>query len=229
MNLMTQPTRDSRFWAIGLTWVGGLLTVLLRLVPHPANFSPMGALGLFGGGKLRSWHAFVLPMVVMIASDFGLWLLTGFDPRYSPLHISRPFIYASFVVYVAIGWWMLRERASFGRLMGASVLGAAQFFLLTNFFEWLIQPWQSFELLPAEFRYSRDFSGLMACYLAAVPFLQADFPWSLHAFAMAGHPSYGALGTLLGDLVFSGALFGVHGVLTQPARAPEPALKPSHA
>ncbi len=212
-----------------LTWLAGAFTVVIRLVPHPANFAPVGALGLFGGSKLRSWRAFAVPLAVMVVSDLGLWLLTGFDGNYSPLHISRAYVYASFLLYVAIGWWMLRERASLGRLMGASFLGSLQFFFVTNFCEWAFQPLQSLALLPAEFRFSRDLSGLLTCYAAALPFFQTDFPWDFRAFAMLGDPRYGALGTLLGDIVFTGVLFGLHGVLAQPAQAPEAALEPSHA
>lgn len=222
--------QSSRTWLVtALTGCAGALTVVLRIVPHPANFAPVGALGLYGGGKLRSWHAFALPAAVMVASDLGLWVLTGFDGNYSPLHISRAYVYASFLVYVAIGWWMLRQRANFGRLLGASFLGSLQFFLVTNFCEWLFQPFQSFTLLPAEYRFARDLSGLLACYAAALPFFQADFPWDFRAFAMLGDPRYGALGTLLGDVVFTGAIFGLHGWLGQPVPAPEPALEPSHA
>ena len=222
-----QASRSS--WVGVFTWIAGALTVVLRLVPHPSNFSPVGALGLFGGGKLRSWQAFALPVVILLASDLGLWLLTGLDGRYAPFHISRTYVYASFLLYVAIGVWLLRDRATIGRLLGASLLGSVQFFVVTNFCEWLFQPLQSVELLPIAYRYPRDLSGLLACYAAAVPFFQADFPWSLHAFAMLGDPRYGALGTLLGDVVFSGVLFGLHARLTEPATAPQPALEPSRA
>jgi uncharacterized protein DUF6580 len=207
--------------AVGITWLGGLLTIVMRVVPHPANFAPVGALGIFGGAKLRSWHAFALPLLVMVASDLALWVFTGFDGNYSPLHISRAYVYASFVVYVALGVWLVRDRVTFGRLMGASLLGSLQFFLVTNFCEWLFQPLQSTALLPVEWRFSRDFSGLMACYAAALPFLQSDFPWDFRAFAMVGNPSYGALGTMLGDLVFTGVFFGVYGWVREPARQPE--------
>jgi hypothetical protein len=213
----------------GLTWLGGLLTIVLRVVPHPANFHPVGALGLFAGAKVRSWHAFALPIGVMAASDLALWLLTGFDGNYSPLHISRAYVYPSFLIYVAIGLWLLRERATLGRLAGASFLGSLQFFLVTNFCEWLFQPLQSFALLPAEYRFSRDLSGLLMCYAAALPFFQADFPWDFRAFATLGDPRYSALGTMLGDFLFTGALFGLHGWLARPVESPQPELEPSHA
>jgi hypothetical protein len=200
---------------------GGALAALFRVVPHPANFAPVGALGLYGGAKLRSWQAFALPVAVMIVSDLALWVLTGFDALF----------YVSFVSYVAIGRFVIGDRATWGRLAGASVLGSLQFFFLTNFFEWYTQPLQSFALLPAEFRYTRDFSGLAACFAAAVPFLKSDFPWSFHAFAMMGDPSYGAFGTILGDLCFTGMFFALHGALArqlaeQPAEA---ALESSRA
>ena len=43
-----------------LTASAGVTAGLLRLVPHPPNFSSVGALGLFGGARLRAWHAFAL-------------------------------------------------------------------------------------------------------------------------------------------------------------------------
>src|SRR4051794_24287786 len=34
--------------AIGIAVVGGILAALLRVVPHPPNFSAVGGLGIFG-------------------------------------------------------------------------------------------------------------------------------------------------------------------------------------
>lgn len=213
----------SRFSIAGvLTAWAGVLAVVLRLVPHPANFSSVGAMGLFGGAKLRWWHAFALPLGVMLLSDFGLWLLTGFDPMYSPLHLSRSYVYLSMLVYVAIGF-ALQRRKTWGWIIGASLLGSLQFFVVTNFCDWLFQPLLGEELLPSQFRYARDLSGLATCFAAALPFFRADFPWSFHAFAMLGDPSYTFIGTMLGDLVFTCGLFGLSKAL-EPAtgRAFEP-------
>jgi hypothetical protein len=201
-----------------LTVWAGAASVVLRVVPHPANFSSVGALGLFGGAKLRCWQALALPLAVMLASDLLLWLLTGFDPLYSPLHLSRSYVYASLLGYVGIGL-ILRSRQTWGWIVGASLLGSLQFFVITNFCDWLFQPLLSEELLPSQFRYSRDLSGLLTCFAAAVPVLRADFPWDYHAFVMLGDPRYGVLGTILGDLVFTCSLFGLCKVLegvTQP-------------
>src|SRR5262245_28840215 len=73
-----------RTMATVLTVSAGCLAGLIRLVPHPVNFSPVGALGLFGGARLRLWQALALPVGVMAITDYALWLLSGMDPLYSP-------------------------------------------------------------------------------------------------------------------------------------------------
>lgn len=184
------PTRSHL--AGGLTLVGGLLTILLRIVPHPANLSPIGAMGIFGGARLRSWQAYLLPLVIMAATDMCLWALHGFDADYSLWHFSRPFVYGSFMLYVLIGRTLVNTNSPL-RIGGASLLGSVQFFFITNFQAWLELP----DL------YSRDSAGLMQCYIAGLPF---------------------AVRTVLGDLVFSALLFGVHELATtrQPASDAEP-------
>src|SRR4051812_24524656 len=124
--------KHSRLLALGLSLGMGVVTVILRVVPHPPNLTGVGAVGLFGGGRLRPWQALALPLLVMLASDTALWVMMGFDPLYSPLHISRAFVYPSVLVYTLIGWALLSGKASLLRVAGASLLGSLQFFLLTN-------------------------------------------------------------------------------------------------
>src|SRR5262245_59433549 len=87
-----------------------LLAGGLRLEPHPWNFSPVGALGLFGGGRLRSWQAFVLPLAVMIVSDVGLWAFRTYQ-GYPAVGWYTLFGYSSFLLYVLIGWWLCRTES----------------------------------------------------------------------------------------------------------------------
>ena len=49
--------------AISLTVLGAIL----RLIPHPPNFAPVGGMSLYAGARLRGWQAFALPL----AADGG--------------------------------------------------------------------------------------------------------------------------------------------------------------
>lgn len=225
-----QPSEPTgRPLAISLTVLAGVLTTVIRLIPHPANCSPMGAVGLFGGGRLKAWQALTLPLAVMLASDLGLWVLSGFDFKYSLGHISRVYVYGSVLGYALIGRWLLKGRESLPWTLAASVLGSVQFFLVTNFFDWLVQP-MHYHHYPEYLHYSRDLAGLMQCYVAALPFYQGEVPLSLHAFVIEGDFRYSVFGLLLGDLVFTGGLYGLHAGLTRLAFPAErvPAAQPAN-
>src|ERR1700688_4056264 len=149
---------------------------IMRIVPHPWNLAPVGAMALFSGAVIRNRvMAFVFPLVAMLAGDF----FVGF-------HILMPVVYASFLVSTAIGFW-LRERRSAVRVGGAVLLGAIQFFLVTNFGVWMFSNF-----------YPKTLAGLMACYAAGVPFV-----WN----TLAGDICYSAL--LFGGLFLAERLVPV--------------------
>src|SRR5215208_3362756 len=82
----------------------------LRLVPHPPNFTPIGAMALFGGAYLgRRALAFAAPLAALLLSD----ALIGF-------HTGMAFVYASVALIVVIGWIVLQRR-SLMRIAGAAV------------------------------------------------------------------------------------------------------------
>jgi hypothetical protein len=140
-----------------------LAAAATRLIPHPPNFTAIGALALFGGAYFgRRWLAFAVPIGAMLLSDA---ILT------SPAPVS----YGCFALTVALGL-LLRERVTFARVAVAAITASVLFFLLSNFSVW----WGSR-------MYSQDFAGLLACYLAALPFAQ---------------------NMLLGNLFYGGLLFG---------------------
>ena len=144
----------------------------LRVAPHPWNFTPIGAMALFSGAILKDRRlAFLLPLVALFAGDVFL----GF-------HKLVPVVYASFLVSVAIGF-LLRERRSVTRIGLATLLGALQFFVVTNFAVWA-----------SGMTYARSSSGFIACYVAGVPFfwntLAGDALYSIlffGGFALAEH------------------------------------------
>jgi len=126
-----------------------LAAAALRLIPHPMNFAPVGALALFGGAYFSSKRAaLAVPLLSLVAGD----IFIGF-------HRLVPYVYASFLVSVAIGFWLRRKRSA-SRIGGATAAGAIQFFLITNFAVWATSIGS----------YPKNFGGLAACYIAGVPF-----------------------------------------------------------
>jgi len=141
------------------------LAAALRIAPHPWNFTPVGAMALFSGAIIRNRRlAFLFPILALFVGD----IFVGF-------HKLMPVVYASFLVSVAIGF-LLRDRRTVGRIGLATLLGAIQFFLVTNFAVW------AFGL-----SYPRSSAGLLACYIAGIPFF-----WN----------------TLAGDAVYAALFFG---------------------
>ncbi|HXJ05635.1 MAG TPA: DUF6580 family putative transport protein [Candidatus Acidoferrum sp.] len=125
-----------------------VLAAALRIAPHPWNFTPVGAMALFSGAIIRDRRlAFLFPLLALFAGD----IFVGF-------HKLMPIVYASFLVSVAIGFW-LRKRRGVARIGTATLVGAIQFFLVTNFAVWALG-----------LSYPRNSAGLLACYAAGVPF-----------------------------------------------------------
>jgi hypothetical protein len=135
-----------------------VLAAVVRLVPHPPNFSPIGGVALFGGARLRSWQAYVVPLLAMVLTDPIRSRLEGGYPAYSAM---TPIIYASFLISVFLGRTFLRNTSNPWRIASVALAGSLQFFLITNLFVWL----------GAADMYPQNVGGLTACYIAALPFL----------------------------------------------------------
>jgi hypothetical protein len=125
-----------------------VVATMARLIPHPPNFSPIGAIALFGGAcfqKKRS--AFLVPLTAMFLGDLVLGL-----------HALMPVVYGCFAMNVLLGRW-LRSRRRVATIAMTTLAGSVQFFIITNFACWLVA-------------YPHTLDGFCACYLAAIPFFQ---------------------------------------------------------
>ena len=50
-----------------------LFAAVVRILPHPWNFTPVGAMALFSGAKLgRTLKAFVLPLSALLLGDLSV-------------------------------------------------------------------------------------------------------------------------------------------------------------
>jgi len=159
-----------------------VLAAALRIAPHPWNFTPVGAMALFSGALLKDRRlAFLFPLLTLFLGD----IFIGF-------HKLIPIVYASFLLNVAIGLW-LRDSRTIARISFATLAGAIQFFLVTNFAVW------AFGLF-----YPRTASGLVACYIAGIPFF-----WN----------------TLAGDAIYAALFFGAFALAERFLPALQPAAQ----
>ncbi len=128
-----------------------LLAMLIRLFPHPANFTPIAAIAIFSGALLgKKWYAFVVPMVIMLLSD----LIIGF-------HATMWSVYLSFALVVALGM-VLCKNIRFSNILVTSILSSLLFFVITNF-ACFLQGW-----------YGLSWAGLLDCYTMALPFFRME-------------------------------------------------------
>jgi len=128
-----------------------ILGVLSRLIPHPANFTPILAIALFGGTYLNKKTALWVPLVALIISDLFLG-------TYSIVLMA--FVYLSTLASGLLGLW-LRNHKNVLNVAGTSLLSAIIFFFVSNLGVW-IQP----------SGHPNTWTGLTECYVMALPFLK---------------------------------------------------------
>jgi hypothetical protein len=152
-----------------LVYLFVVLAVAVRFMPHPWMFTPVvGSLLFFGarGSRRQLW----IPFVMMAASDVAL----------TKLVYSYPFSwdhYVTFAWYAAVLWLGTRlgAKTKWVPVIGAALASSVSFYLVSNF-----ATWASWDMYP------KTLSGLIECYVAALPFFR-------HALA--------------GDLIFTTAMF----------------------
>jgi hypothetical protein len=118
-----------------------------RIIPHPSNFTPILAVGVFAGFYFRN---FILSLFIVISSMFIGDLVIGF-------HSTMIFTYSSLILAVAIG--LLIKKFNFKEILFSGLSSSVVFFAVTNFGSWL-----TLEM------YEKNFSGLLQSYFMGIPF-----------------------------------------------------------
>ena len=127
--------------------------VLARLVPHPANFTPIGAIMLFGGFYFSRKAGWLVFLPILLVSDA---LLGFYDWR---LMLA---VYGGFLLMGLFGAG-LRENYSYRGAIMRVIGGSVSFFAVTNFAVWALSSW-----------YPHTLAGLFTCYAFALPFFRAS-------------------------------------------------------
>lgn len=169
-----------------LAYLFVVLAVLVRVVAGTGafatlGFTPVGASLLFFGSRMPRKH-FIAPVALLIASDLYL----NYRVYGLPLTWDQIVVWAWYVGACAIGM-LLRDRVKPLYVAGAALASSVSFFLISNFAVWLV----------GNIAYPKTLSGLLACYVAAVPFFRMGF---------------------VSDLLFSAVFFGLPALFSKTLR-----------
>jgi len=165
------------------------LDVVARLLPHAPSLTPLAASALFAGVIFRSRIlALAVPIAAMAISDL---VLGGYDWRIMAAG------YVAIAMPAFLGMWA-RWNGRTIAIAAAVPTMSLLFFAASNFAVWAFSG-----------IYPLTAQGLVACYIAALPFLKS---------------------TLIGDALWSAALFGawwVVGALLINRASPKASARPS--
>jgi hypothetical protein len=132
-------------------WIGMVvLGACARLLPHPWNFTPLIAIGLFAGSQARFAATGVLATLSALAlSDAVMGFYSGFW-----------YVYGAMLIPVLLGR-LIRNRDGVLAIVAAALGSSVSFFLITNF-----MVWATYSLYP------HTIAGLATCFAAGIPFYQ---------------------------------------------------------
>lgn len=143
-----ERARPQAMWSPWM-WVGIVaLGAAARLLPHPWNFTPLVAMGVFAGTQARRiGSAAFFTLLSLVLSDLVLGFYHGFW-----------WIYAAALIPVLLGR-LARNRTGVLGLAATLLASSLSFFVATNFAVWA-----------GGRMYAHTLPGLAACYIAAIPF-----------------------------------------------------------
>lgn len=162
-----------------------MFTIVLRLLPYmltnydanhdssavfyPWNFSPLMAVCLFSGAFMADRRMrFGLPLLALLVSDLGIWAVTGQFSWAFPS--DRWSAYVCTAIAVLLGQGLNRQSGASRAVaaVGRGVFAEVLFFVVTNF----VYFWTQTAAPHAA-------AGLVACYVAAIPFAGKSFASSI--------------------------------------------------
>ena len=136
-----------------------LILAFARLIPHPPNFTPIIAVALISGYFFKNINlSLLILLVAMLLSD----LFIGF-------YENMIFVYASLLLITFV-FHKISKKINFKNLFIYCFAGSLIFFIFSNFGVWVLGSPGVLDVA-----YERNLSGLVECYILAIPFFGNTF------------------------------------------------------
>ncbi len=163
---------------ISFSYLAVAIAVATRFLPHFPNFSPVLAALLFGGAHLKRRDAIWYPLALVTGSDILLTTVV----YHLRLEWGQGITWLAFATVALLGY-SLRGSETVTAIGVTSLAGPTSFFIISNFGVWLLGH--------VSRMYPQTWTGLVACYSAALPFYR---------------------NSLLATVVYAAVLFGANEV-----------------
>lgn len=138
---------------------------VFRLLPHEANFAPMGAIALFAVAFYqRKSLALIITGLAWFLSDLYLNnIVYPSSNGFTFFTTDQLFSILAIASIIGLGA-LLFKKINVATVLLGSVSASFIFFLVSNFGVWI-----------QGYLYPMNFSGLISCYTMAIPFYKATF------------------------------------------------------
>jgi hypothetical protein len=157
-----------------------IIATLCRIYQPIYNFAPVVAIGLFSGYIFRQKNMAII--ITLLASFVGDMLISYIN-KYPLFHNSFVFVYLSYILITLFGNKLNNSKLEWNKVAIFGISSSLVFFVITNFGVWLMDS-----------IYTKNISGLIECFIAAIPFYKNSF---------------------ISDLIYIPLIFGSYAILTQ--------------
>lgn len=150
-----------------------------------SNFSPVGAMALFGGAYFADkWKSYVFPLLTLFLGDVIMSQTIYKAYATGILYEGWIWTYLGFAAMVLTGQLIIK-KVRITNVVAASVIAAVVFWLLADFGTWTTA--HNIDMTTG-LPFTKDAQGLVKCYIQGLPLVK---------------------NTILSNLVFSAIFFGL--------------------
>jgi len=136
-----------------------LLLAFSRLIPHPPNFTPIIAVAIMSGYFFRNIYvSFSILLISMLIAD----IFIGF-------YENIVFVYIALLLITFV-FFKISNKINFKNLFIYGFAGSLIFFIISNFGVWALGSPGVYDIA-----YEKSLSGLIQCYILAIPFFGNTF------------------------------------------------------
>ena len=136
-----------------------LILAFARLIPHPPNFTPIIAVAIMSSYFFKNINlSLLILLIAMLISD----LFIGF-------YENVIFVYVSLLLITFV-FHKISNKISFKNLFIYGFAGSFIFFVVSNFGVWALGSPGVYDIA-----YEKSLSGLIECYILAIPFFGNTF------------------------------------------------------